>query len=101
MMLVGSGFNVVDLGYDVSPQQFVDAVKEHKPRIVGMSSLLTTTMGKMKDTIAAIKQSGVDEHLKFMVGGAPVNQEFADQIGADAYAENAGDAVEKAKSLFA
>jgi len=101
MMLEGSGFTVVDLGYDVSPQAFVDAVKEHKPRIVGMSALLTTTMGKIKETIRAIKEAGIDEHLKFMAGGAPVNQDFADQIGADAYADNAGLAVEKAKSLLA
>jgi len=99
MMLEGSGFKVVDLGAGVKPQAFVEAVKDYKPRIVGMSALLTTTMPKMKETVDAIKEAGIREQVKIMAGGAPVTQEFCDKIGADAYGDNAGSAVEKAKAL--
>lgn len=99
MMLEGSGFKVVDLGTGVKPQAFVEAVKDYKPRIVGMSALLTTTMPKMKETVDAIKEAGIREQVKIMAGGAPVTQEFCDKIGADAYGDNAGSAVEKAKAL--
>jgi 5-methyltetrahydrofolate--homocysteine methyltransferase len=94
MMFEGAGFNVVDLGIDKEPQAFVDAVKEHKAKLVGLSALLTTTMPKMGETIIAIKEAGI------MVGGAPVTASFAEKIGADAYASNAASAVEKAKELL-
>jgi len=81
--LEGAGFEVVDLGIDVAPQQFVEAIKENQPSVVGLSALLTTTMTAMKDTVDAIKAAGLD--VKIMIGGAPVRQEFADEIGADFY----------------
>jgi 5-methyltetrahydrofolate--homocysteine methyltransferase len=81
--LEGAGFEVIDLGIDVPSVKFVDAVKEHKPQVLGLSALLTTTMWAMKDTIDAIKAAGLD--VKIMIGGAPVRQEFADEIGADYY----------------
>jgi len=85
MVLEGAGFEVVDLGVDVSPQQFVEAVKEHNPQIVGLSALLTTTMLAMRDTIDAVKEAGLREGVKIMVGGAPLRQEYAEEIGADFY----------------
>jgi 5-methyltetrahydrofolate--homocysteine methyltransferase len=99
MMLEGAGFTIVDLGTDVKPQEFVDAVKEHKPKIVGMSALLTTTMPKMGETINALKEAGIRDQIKVMAGGAPVTQDFVDEIGADAYGSNATAAVEKAKAF--
>ena len=81
MALEGAGFEVIDLGIDVPPMKFVEAVKEHKPQVLGISALLTTTMGTMKNTVEAIKAAGLD--VKIMIGGAPVRQEFADEIGAD------------------
>ena len=99
MMLEGAGFKVVDLGTDVKPQGFVEAAKEHKPNIVGMSALLTTTMPKMGETVNALKEAGIRDQIKVMAGGAPVTQDFVDEIGADAYGSNATAAVEKAKSL--
>jgi corrinoid protein of di/trimethylamine methyltransferase len=99
MMLEGAGFRVVDLGTDVKPQDFVEAAKEHKPNIVGMSALLTTTMPKMGETVNALKEAGIRDQIKVMAGGAPVTQDFVDEIGADAYGSNATAAVEKAKSL--
>jgi len=99
MMLEGAGFTIVDLGTDVKPQEFVDAAKEHKPKIVGMSALLTTTMPKMGETINALKEAGIRDQIKIMAGGAPVTQDFVDEIGADAYGSNATAAVEKAKIL--
>jgi len=99
MMLEGAGFTIVDLGTDVKPQRFVDAVKEHKPKIVGMSALLTTTMPKMGETINALKEAGIRDQIKVMAGGAPVTQDFVDEIGADAYGSNATAAVEKAKAF--
>ena len=101
MMLEGAGFQVIDLGTNVTPEQFIRAVREHDARLVGMSSLLTTTMLNMAGTIEALKAAGVRERVRVMVGGAPVTQEFAEQIGADAYAENAAAAVEKARELLA
>jgi 5-methyltetrahydrofolate--homocysteine methyltransferase len=100
MMFEGAGFNVVDLGIDKEPQAFVDAVKEHKAKLVGLSALLTTTMPKMGETIIAIKEAGIRDQVKIMVGGAPVTASFAEKIGADAYASNAASAVEKAKELL-
>ena len=99
MMLEGAGFKVVDLGVNIKPQEFVDAVKEHQPDIVGMSALLTTTMPKMEQTIAALKEAGIRDQVKIMAGGAPVTQDFIDKIGADAYGANAASASENAKAL--
>jgi len=101
MMLQGAGFEVVDLGTNITPQQFVDAVREHNPNILGLSALLTTTMPKMAETIKALKEAGVRDQVKIMAGGAPVTQAFVDEIGADAYGANAAAASEKAKALVA
>jgi 5-methyltetrahydrofolate--homocysteine methyltransferase len=100
MMFEGAGFKVVDLGTDVKPQAFVDAAKQHKPDILGMSALLTTTMPKMGETINALREAGIRNKIKVMAGGAPVTQDFVDEIGADAYGSNATVAVEKAKALM-
>jgi 5-methyltetrahydrofolate--homocysteine methyltransferase len=100
MMLGGAGFKVVDLGTNVKPQDFVAAVKEHQPLILGMSALLTTTMPKMKETIEALKEAGVRDQVKIMAGGAPVTQNFIDEIGADAYGSNAAVAADVAKTLI-
>jgi 5-methyltetrahydrofolate--homocysteine methyltransferase len=83
MALEGAGFDVIDLGIDVAPDKFVAAVREHKPQVVGLSALLTTTMLTMKDTVEAIKSAGLRDKVKIMIGGAPVKQQFADDIGAD------------------
>jgi 5-methyltetrahydrofolate--homocysteine methyltransferase len=99
MMLAGSGFEVLDLGKDVPPEKFVEAVKREKPDVVGMSALLTTTMRAMGHTITALKEAGLRDSIKIMVGGAPVTTDFAQQIGADAYAPNAPAAVEVAKKF--
>ena len=99
MMLQGAGFQVIDLGTNITAQQFVDAVKEHQPDILGMSALLTTTMPRMEETIQALKEAGVRDGLKIMAGGAPVTQDFVEKIGGDAYGANAASATEKAKEL--
>jgi 5-methyltetrahydrofolate--homocysteine methyltransferase len=101
MMLEGAGFEVVDLATDVSPAKFVEAVKQHKPRVVAMSALLTTTMTAMKSTIEALKEAGVRTDIKVMVGGAPVTERFAHEIGADGYAPEAATATDVAKNLVA
>jgi corrinoid protein of di/trimethylamine methyltransferase len=101
MMLEGGGFDVIDLGIDVKPQAFVDAVKAHKPALLGMSALLTTTMPRMSETVRALREAGIRDQLKIMVGGAPVGHDFAAKIGADAYAPNAAAAVDVAKALVA
>jgi len=98
MMLRSSGFEVVDLGVDVAPEKFVEAVKEHKPDLLGMSALLTTTMPGIEDTIKAVKQDGL--HVLTLIGGAPVTQRYADEVGADGYAPDAALAVAKAMSLM-
>jgi 5-methyltetrahydrofolate--homocysteine methyltransferase len=100
MMLQGAGFKVIDLGTNISAQQFVEAVKEHKPDILGMSALLTTTMPQMEETIQALKEAGIRDQVKIMAGGAPVTQSFVNEIGGDAYGANAASAVEKAKELL-
>jgi 5-methyltetrahydrofolate--homocysteine methyltransferase len=100
MLLEGSGFEVVDLGKDVPPENFVDAVKNEKPNIVAMSALLTTTMRSMGHTMTALKEAGLRETVKIMIGGAPVTVDFAKQIGADGYASNAPAAVELAKKFI-
>ena len=101
MMAEGAGFEVIDLGTDVPPDKFVAAVKEHQPRLVGMSALLTTTMVNMKATVEALQEAGVRGSVKVMVGGAPVTEAYAKQIGADAYAPDAASAVDVARSLAA
>ncbi|MGD9975952.1 MAG: corrinoid protein [Desulfatirhabdiaceae bacterium] len=100
MMFEGAGFSVVDLGVDVKPQAFVEAVSRHQACILGMSALLTTTMPKMAETVMAIEAAGLRNQVKIMVGGAPATPEFAESIGADAYAANATSAVEKAKAIL-
>ena len=99
MMCEGAGFEVIDLGCDVDPAEFVKAVKEHRPDIVGMSALLTTTMRAMGMTIQALQEAGLRDAVKVMVGGAPVDAAFAQRIGADGYGSNAPNAVELAKKL--
>ncbi len=99
MMLRGGGFEVFDLGVDAKPDDFIDAVMEHEASIIGMSALLTTTMPNMGTTIEAFEDAGMREEIKIMVGGAPVTQEFADEMGADAYGANAVHCVEIAKEL--
>jgi corrinoid protein of di/trimethylamine methyltransferase len=99
MMLEGAGFHVVNVGTGISPAAFVAAVQEHQADVLGMSGLLTTTIPKMRVTIEKLKEAGLRERVKVMVGGAPVTQRFADEIGADAYGPNAAAAVEIAKQL--
>tara|TARA_Y100001936_G_scaffold24765_1_gene22711 strand:- start:3110 stop:3856 length:747 start_codon:yes stop_codon:yes gene_type:complete len=100
MMLRGAGFTVHDIGVDSSPEDFIDAAEEHEADIVGMSALLTTTMPNMGTTINTFEDMGLRDEVRIMVGGAPVTQDFADEMGADAYGENAVDAVDKAKELI-
>ena len=99
MMLRGAGFSVVDLGVDISDDEFIDAVEEHRAPILGMSALLTTTMPNMGKTIEAFIDADSREDVKIMVGGAPVTQEFADDMGADAYAKDALECVAVAKGF--
>jgi 5-methyltetrahydrofolate--homocysteine methyltransferase len=101
MMMEGAGFAVVDLGVDVSPEAFVDAVKEHQPEVVGMSALLTTTMPSMEATIKALEKAGVRNQVKILVGGAPLTQDYADKIGADGYSPDASRAANLAKVFAA
>lgn len=100
MMLESAGLAVVDLGEDVPADRFVEAVREERPEIVGLSALLTSTMPSMKAVIEALRRSGVGNEVKVIVGGAPVSQEFADAIGADGYAPDAISAVKKVKQLI-
>ena len=99
-MLEGCGFEVVNIGIDVSADRFIEAIKENQPDILCMSALLTTTMGYMKDVIDALEAAGIRQQVKVMVGGAPVTQGFADEIGADGYSDNANSAVTVAKQLL-
>lgn len=99
MILESAGFNVIDLGVDVSAEKFVNAVKEHNPQILGISALLTTTMPTMKSTIEALEEAGLRNNVKVLVGGAPVSQEFADQIGADGFGSDAMAAKELCEKL--
>jgi 5-methyltetrahydrofolate--homocysteine methyltransferase len=101
MMLEGAGFEIVDLGTDVSPETFVDAVKNQGVDVVAMSALLTTTMPNMKTTLDALQEAGVRDKVRVMVGGAPVTQAYADEIGADGYAADASRAATLAKQLVA
>lgn len=100
MMLAGAGFDVVDLGTDVTPEKFVQAILEHGAKLVGLSALLTTTMISMGGIIKAIEQAGLRDQVKIMVGGAPITEEYARKIGADGYASDASRAVNVAKSLI-
>jgi len=89
MALEGAGFEVIDLGTDISPEKFVEALKEHKATVIGLSALLTTTMYSMKNTIEEIKNAGLRDQVKVMIGGAPITQDFADEIGADFFGPDA------------
>jgi 5-methyltetrahydrofolate--homocysteine methyltransferase len=100
MMLGGAGFEVIDLGVDVSPERFVSAVRDHKPNILGMSALLTTTLPALANTLETLVEAGLRGGLWVMVGGAPVTQSYADNVGADGYAPDAASAVRKAKQLM-
>ena len=101
MMLEGAGFEIIDLGTDVAPEKFVEAIKEHSAEFVGMSALLTTTMPSMKISIEALKEAGVRDKVQVMIGGAPVTQKYAADIGADIYAPDGPSAARKAKELLA
>ena len=101
MMLEGAGFEVIDTGINTDVDKFLEMIEIHKPQIVGMSALLTTTMPYMKTVIETLKEKGIRDDLIILVGGAPLNQEFADAIGADAYCKDAAVAVEKAKEFMA
>ena len=100
MMLEGSGFDVIDLGTDVDPAKFVAVVQEQSPDIIALSALLTTTMPMMEKTISALQASGLRQKVKVIIGGAPVNQAFADQIGADGYSPDASRAASLVQSLI-
>jgi 5-methyltetrahydrofolate--homocysteine methyltransferase len=100
MMLEGTGFEVVDLGTDVTPSKFVEAVKTHHPQLIGLSALLTTTMPSMKKIIDALQEAELRGQVKVLIGGAPVTEAYANQIGADGYAPDASSAARKAKALM-
>jgi 5-methyltetrahydrofolate--homocysteine methyltransferase len=99
MMCEGAGFEVIDIGFNVDPEKFVDAITRHQPQVVGMSAMLTTTMRAMGHTIKAIEEAGLRDTVKIMVGGAPVDAEFAKRIGADGYGSNAPAGSELAKKF--
>lgn len=101
MMVEGAGFTVIDLGVEVSPEAFVRAVETHRPHIVAMSTLLTTTMPNMSATVEELLKAGIRDQVKVLIGGAPVTRAFAEEIGADGYGSNASAGVEEAKALFA
>jgi 5-methyltetrahydrofolate--homocysteine methyltransferase len=101
MMLEGGGFEVIDLGVDVSAQKFVEAIRTHQPQVIGMSALLTTTIGEMKMTLEAIEKAGLRKEIKTIIGGAPLTAKFAREIGADGYAPDAASAVDVVTSLLA
>ena len=100
IMFEGAGFEVIDLGVQVAPEKFIDAIKQHQPDIVGFSAFLTTTMPMFKANINALQKAGMREQVIVMVGGAPVTQEYADAVGADGYSADASSAVKKAKELI-
>lgn len=100
-MLEGGGFQVTDIGVNVTPERFVAVVKQNKPHILALSALLTTTMPAMKDTIEALQKAGVRDQVKVLVGGAPITQRFAEEIGADGYGESAAVAASLAKQVMA
>lgn len=100
MMMEGAGFAVVDLGTDVSPEAFVEAVKEHQPEVIGLSALLTTTMPSMEATIKALEETGLRDQVKVLIGGAPITADFADTIGADGFSPDASRAASLAKTFL-
>jgi 5-methyltetrahydrofolate--homocysteine methyltransferase len=100
MMLEGAGFEIIDLGIDTAPERFIQEVKDKKPQIVALSALLTTTLPMMKATIELLKAEGLEGTVKVLVGGAPLSQRYADEIGADGYAPDAVSAVAKARELI-
>jgi 5-methyltetrahydrofolate--homocysteine methyltransferase len=100
MMLQGAGFEIIDLGVDVTPEKFINTIKEQNVDLIGMSALLTTTMPSMKTTLSAMNDAGVRNKVKVIIGGAPVTQSYSDEIGADGYSPDAASAVEKAKELL-
>jgi len=100
MMMEGAGFQVIDLGVDVPPDKFVAAVREHQPQLLGLSALLTTTMPAMRATLDALQAAGVRDQVKVLVGGAPVTDKFAREIGADAYAPDASTAATRAQVIM-
>ena len=99
MMLKGGGFKVVDAGIDVAPERFVELAQQNDAQLIGLSALLTTTMTQMPNVVEALKEAGLD--IKVMIGGAPITQEYADEIGADGYAPDAASAVDLARQLIA
>jgi len=100
MMLEGAGFEVIDAGVDISAEGFVEAARDNNAQLIGLSALLTTTMPGMKDTIDTLAEAGLHGQVKVMIGGAPITQDFADEIGADGFAPDASSAVRKAKELL-
>ena len=100
IMLKGAGFEVIDLGHDVSPEAFVDAAVREGATLIGMSALLTTTMTRMRDVVALVKERGLAGKVRTIVGGAPVNADFAHEIGADGYACDAAHAVDRVRALL-
>ncbi|MBC7316820.1 MAG: corrinoid protein [Chloroflexi bacterium] len=100
IMIEGAGFEVIDLGVDVSPEQFVAAVREKKADVIGLSALLTTTMPSMRSTIEALEEAGLRDKVKVIIGGAPVTQKYADEIGADGYGRDAAAAANLVKRLL-
>ena len=101
MMCEGSGFEVIDIGFNADPEKFVEGVKKHQPQVVGMSAMLTTTMRAMGYTIKALEEAGLRDTVKIMVGGAPVDADFAKRIGADGYGSNAPAGADLAKKFAA
>lgn len=101
MMLESRGYTVINAGMDISPEKFVQEIRAHKPDVLGMCALLTTTMLHMKDTIELMKEAGIREQVKVIVGGAPLSQDFADEAGADGYAPDAASAVDLCNRLLA
>jgi 5-methyltetrahydrofolate--homocysteine methyltransferase len=99
MLMDGAGFQVIDLGIDIASEKFVEAVKSQKPNLLGLSALLTTTMPKMKEVVESLVEAGIRGSVKVMIGGAPVTEKFAKDVGADGYAPDAASAVEKAREL--
>jgi 5-methyltetrahydrofolate--homocysteine methyltransferase len=99
MMCEGAGFEIIDIGFNAGPEKFIDAIKQHQPQVVGMSAMLTTTMRSMGQTIKAIEEAGLRDQIKIMVGGAPVDRDFANAIGADGYGSNAPSGADTAKQL--
>jgi 5-methyltetrahydrofolate--homocysteine methyltransferase len=100
MMLESAGFKVINLGIDISPERFVDAIREYEPDILGLSALLTTTMPFMKETIELVEEEGLRDKVKIMVGGAPISQDYANQVGADGYAPDAASATDRCRELL-